>query len=106
MEKFQCIPTVYGEPHFRFYAGVTLIAPGGYRIGTICVLDFKKRDLSESQRYGLEALGRQVIAQMELKLQNEELQVLNMEKNRFLGKCVERSIDRLDRRVDGLYFIN
>jgi PAS domain S-box-containing protein len=65
--RFATNPLVTGDPNVRFYAGAPLQTPAGLSIGTLCVLDSKPRTLSESQRIALEALGRQVITQMELR---------------------------------------
>lgn len=43
-------PLVIGEPGIRFYAGAPIILPGGERIGTLCVLDRKPRQLEPAQR--------------------------------------------------------
>jgi GAF domain-containing protein len=58
---------VTGEPHFRFYAGVPLETPEGLPIGTLCVLDYKPRVLTENQAFALKALARQVMIQLELR---------------------------------------
>ncbi len=84
-ERFRCGPLVTSDPFFKFYAGAPLITPQGHRVGTICVLDYKPKTLTESQKYGLQVLSRQVVNQMELKLQNQKLQEANREKNKFLG---------------------
>jgi signal transduction histidine kinase len=53
--RFADNPLVTGEPHIRFYAGVPLSDPDGYRLGTLCVIDRRRRQLSESE---LEVLTR------------------------------------------------
>lgn len=57
---------VVSPPHIRFYAGVPLLSPDGYAIGTLCVLDKKPRSLSPERLKALEALSRMVVSQMEL----------------------------------------
>jgi diguanylate cyclase (GGDEF)-like protein len=57
---------VTGEPHLRFYAGALLKSQDGYPLGTLCVLDYRPRELTERQRFALQALANQVMAHMEL----------------------------------------
>jgi GAF domain-containing protein len=61
---------VTAHPYARFYAGAPLTTPTGARIGTICVLDTKARPqgLTLNQGLSLEALARQVVANLELRL--------------------------------------
>ena len=61
-------------PKVQFYAGANLVAPNGMPIGTLCVLDTKRRKLNEFQRQALKTLSRQVMTQLELrkKLKIEE----------------------------------
>src|ERR1700716_974190 len=63
--RFDCNPLVTGEPHLRFYAGALLRTPDGLPLGTICVLDYRPRQLTPEQREVLAALARQVMSQME-----------------------------------------
>ena len=41
--RFAANPSVSGEPGIRFYAGQPLRAPGGERVGALCVLDRQRR---------------------------------------------------------------
>lgn len=41
-ERFKSMPYVHNS-QFRFYAGVSIVSPNGYRIGSYCVIDDKPR---------------------------------------------------------------
>ncbi|MGM0578366.1 MAG: PAS domain S-box protein [Myxococcota bacterium] len=47
--RFADNPLVTDEPRIRFYASRPLHAPGGQRVGTLCVIDRKPRDLSPEE---------------------------------------------------------
>ncbi len=74
--RFASNPLVIGYPHIRFYAGIPLITPRGYTLGTLCVIDTQPRELDEFQLRSLERLARQVTQQFEfrrtMRLLNEE----------------------------------
>lgn len=65
--RFANNPLVTGEHGVRFYAGAPLHNGDGLKIGTLCVLDNKPRILTEQQKEHLQALARQVMAQLELR---------------------------------------
>lgn len=67
-ERFACNPLVTTEPGLRFYAGALLKSPDGFAIGTLCVLDYVPRSLTDQQQSALRRLARQVMAQLELRL--------------------------------------
>ncbi|MBD2020892.1 PAS domain S-box protein [Leptolyngbya sp. FACHB-36] len=92
-ERFATNPLVVKPPHIRFYAGMPLITPEGHALGTICVVDFVPRELSSSQIQALQVLGRQVVAQLELRrglLESERLMREAQSKEAALSESEER----------------
>lgn len=65
-ERFADNPLVTEASHVRFYAGAPLVNEAGHALGTLCVIDREPRELTDAQKVALEALGRQVVAQLEL----------------------------------------
>ncbi|MGB3494148.1 MAG: ATP-binding protein [Elainellaceae cyanobacterium] len=78
-DRFADNPLVVHAPYIRFYAGVPLIASHGHKIGTLCVIDLVPRQLLPSQIEALQALGRQVVAQLELRKKLQETEHLVQE---------------------------
>ncbi len=65
--RFKQNPAVVEEA-IRFYAGVPLVSPNSHIIGTVCVIDTVPRQREQAQIESLEAIARQVIIQLELRL--------------------------------------
>ncbi len=55
--RFADNPLVTGEPRLRFYAGRPITAPGGQRIGTLCVIDRRPRRFEARDRLLLDQLA-------------------------------------------------
>ena len=71
--RFRDHALVLNDPHIRFYAGAPLLTREGEAVGTLCVLDRVPRTLTTDQVKALEALRRQVEAQLELRRNLAEL---------------------------------
>jgi len=55
--RFATNPMVVGDPGIRSYAGVPVHDPGGFRIGTLCVSDYRKRAWSDAEVRTLTSLA-------------------------------------------------
>jgi len=56
-ERFFDHPDVLGEPPLRFYAGVPIRLDDGSHPGTLCVVDYRPRELDDAQREALTRLA-------------------------------------------------
>jgi two-component system sensor histidine kinase/response regulator len=81
-DRFANNPLVTGGPRIRFYAGAPLITSDGHALGMLCVNDRVPRELNPAQRAALQALGRRVVAQLELR---RSLTNLRQSEERFAG---------------------
>lgn len=59
-ERVKHSALVLGEPFIRFYAGYPLRGPGGWTIGTLCVIDQEPREYSMRDGRKLRNLARQI----------------------------------------------
>jgi hypothetical protein len=66
-KRFAWNPLVTADPKIRFYAGAPLITADNHALGTLCVLDHVPRTLRAEQKHAMQALGRQVMALLELR---------------------------------------
>jgi PAS domain S-box-containing protein len=64
-DRFRENPLVTGDTHVRFYAGVPLMTPEGYTVGTLCVMDERPRELTGEQMSSLRSLGDTLMNVME-----------------------------------------
>lgn len=80
--RFAENPLVTGFPDIRFYAGAPIIDSSNFALGTLCVIDRKPRELSQNQIEALQALSKQVCANLDLRIQNRQIEEKSAEAER------------------------
>jgi signal transduction histidine kinase len=83
-ERFSQKWYVRESPNLRYYAGAPLTTSDGYRIGSLCIMDWQKRKMTEQQREDLKIIAAEVISQLELKYREKKLQRLNRQKDKLI----------------------
>jgi diguanylate cyclase (GGDEF)-like protein len=90
--RFKDKEFVRSDLGLRFYAGFPLIDSEGYALGTLCVIDYKVKKLSGKQQFALEALGRQIVSQLELRALLSQQEQASLE----ITRAHERTANILD----------
>jgi len=118
-----------GKP-FRFYAGMPLNSPNGQPLGSLCILDYKPRELDDKQKKLLTVMAEQVETLMELNqhISNQEIlhnemdhrvknslqSVLSMirlyssraDKDKALGPSGREAFKAVQRRVESIALLH
>jgi len=101
--RFRRNPLVESDPHVRFYAGVPLVATGGQKLGTLCVIDREPKVLSNLQRELLMTLSSSVMEYIGHNRERGllEMKVMEMDNFFFLSPDLlcEATMDGYFRRV-------
>jgi len=84
-QRFAENPLVTSDPNIRFYAGAPLVTPKGRAMGTLCVIDRVPRTLNQSQQEALQALGRQVVALLQLRMAKADAERASEAKSKLLA---------------------
>lgn len=82
--RFADFDYVKNDPNLRFYAGAPLLTDNNNAIGSICVFDYEQNSLSDEQRKGLQTLSNEVMARLELRKREHELEQLVGFKDRLI----------------------
>ena len=93
-EHFHDNPLVTGPPHTRFYAGMPLHGPNGYRVGTLCLIDQAPRVFAESQIAALADLAAWAELELDV-LTVKQATALAREKETRLQAIVESAGDAI-----------
>lgn len=105
-ERFTDNPLVLGDPNIRFYAGHPVSAPGGERLGTLCVIDDKPRASAEFDVEALAELAAMVeaeVAALSLAIGDELTGLTNRRGFEMLGERLLAAARRLDLPVTAIY---
>jgi len=93
-ERFHDNPLVTGPPYIRFYAGMPLHGPKGYRLGTLCLIDKSPRDFAEPQIAALADLAAWAELELDI-LTVKQATALAREKETRLQAIVESAGDAI-----------
>jgi hypothetical protein len=95
-ERFQNNPSVLKEGGIAFYAGAPLVSPRGNVIGTVCVIDYKTRQMSELQKKALSIIANKTMRFL------EQRKTILLQKNEIDYNVI--SLSRLTDMVPGYLF--
>lgn len=73
-------PELMVDSQIRFYMGAPLVTPDQQVIGSLCVIDYHPKHVSEAQKNAMAALARQVMQLLELRYRNREIRELLSER--------------------------
>lgn len=106
-ERFHDNPLVVGEPGIRFYAGCPLAVANGSRLGTLCLIDIKPRDLDDEDRALLRDLARmaeQELAAVQMASMDELTLLSNRRGFEALARHALEACKRLEKPATLLFF--
>ncbi|MBF0205155.1 MAG: PAS domain S-box protein, partial [Desulfamplus sp.] len=103
--RFSDNPLVTESPFIRFYAGAPLHAPGGERIGTLCIISDKPRDFPSEEQAVLVDMAGIVEAELE-RTHLLEGQIEAAANRNQLALIEARNSAILNTVIDGIVTIN
>tara|TARA_R110002049_G_scaffold116110_1_gene268491 strand:+ start:57934 stop:59136 length:1203 start_codon:yes stop_codon:yes gene_type:complete len=86
--RFHDNPFVINDPNVIFYAGIPLLSDHKHPLGTLCVIDYKPKSLSDSQIQSLKSLGNQV------------MNILNLRKTKLTLEKALTDLEEKNKELD------
>ncbi|MFM0324790.1 GGDEF domain-containing protein [Caballeronia glebae] len=105
--RFHDNPLVTGDPGIRFYAGQSLMVPNGSKLGTLCLIDTRPRELDREERgllRDLAHIAEKEIAAIELATVDELTLIANRRGFEALAQHALNVCTRLGRDASLLFF--
>jgi diguanylate cyclase (GGDEF)-like protein len=105
--RFHDNPLVTGAPGIRFYAGQPLRVPNGAKLGTLCLIDTRPRELDDEERgllRDLAHIAEQEIAAIELATVDELTLLANRRGFEALAQHALNVCKRMSQRATLLFF--
>lgn len=91
-DRFADNPLVTDDPNVQFYAGAPIVSPAGYKLGTVCVIDTRPRELTRLQQKALITISRQITRLLELRIKNKTIIRNADELLRLKNKVIQRNL--------------
>jgi len=88
-ERLAAAKLIRSKNEIAFYAGVPLINADGFTLGSLSVIDKRRKKLTDGQAKALKIIARQVVDKLELKKKAIEMERINQElfdSNLFMQK--------------------
>ncbi|MCF4994681.1 diguanylate cyclase [Pseudomonas syringae] len=106
-ERFHDNPLVIGEPKIRFYAGYPLTVANGNKMGTLCLIDTKPRELDDEERgllRDLAGMAEQELVAVQMASMDELTLLSNRRGFKMLAQHALDACVRLHRPATLLFF--
>ncbi len=97
-DRFKDNPFVKGEPHIQFYAGYPLSGAQGQRVGNLCLVDYKPREIGQEHLQALKDLADLAVMELEIQQIHQANQALLKERNFLRNQALVDSLTRLWNR--------
>jgi len=106
-ERFHDNPLVTGAPNIRFYAGYPLTVPDGNKMGTLCLIDTKPRELDDEERdllRDLAGMAEQELMAVQMASMDELTLLSNRRGFKMLAQHALDACARMDKPATLLFF--